>query len=208
MSAVLYFQGKEWGHLEHTLRDQVTQIDMETNSLHPALTLLSSFLATTHSIGTACFFTRSEAAVKHFLNLGQHPQQHLAVEYVNTINNILTAHPDLTLAIHHNNQATCHISFKQMHHLLLDNIKQHITDDNSSQMSLDFQKKESKASVLQEWEQCFFNSPCSSQIYDSILMNPPDGKLPMILQVTSTGYHANDQTYKHHVPRDIQSTLF
>ncbi|KAH9954747.1 hypothetical protein BJV74DRAFT_874569 [Russula compacta] len=30
----------------------------------------------------------------------------------------------------------------------------------------------------------------------------------MLLQIASSGYHTKDQPYKHHVPRDIQSTLF
>ena len=37
---------------------------------------------------------------------------------------------------------------------------------------------------------------------------PPDGKLPMVLQIASLGYHTKDQTYKHQVPWNIQLTLF
>ena len=100
-TTILYYKGKEWGHLEFTLSDQVTKRDAETGSLCPTLALLSSFLTSSHFTGSACLYSRSEAAVKQFLNLGQHLQQHFAVKYANTIHNTLTAHPNLSLSIHH-----------------------------------------------------------------------------------------------------------
>ena len=100
-AAILYYEGKEWGHLEFTLGDQVTKRDTETGSLCPALALLSSFLTSSLFTGSACLYSRSEAAVKQFLNLGQHPQQHFVVEYANTIHDTLAAHPNLSLSIHH-----------------------------------------------------------------------------------------------------------
>ena len=95
-----------------------------------------------------------------------------------------------------------------MQHLLLETIKHHLIDDNCSLKSIDYQKRELKANALQAWEQRFYNSLHSSQIYNSILTGPPDGKLPMVLQIASSGYHTKDQTYEHQVPRDIQLTLF
>lgn len=65
-----------------------------------------------------------------------------------------------------------------------------------------------KANALRAWEQRFYNSPRTSQIYNSMLTSPPDGRLPLILQIASSGYHLKGKTYEHHVPRDIQSTLF
>ena len=70
-AAVLYFRGKEWGHLEYTLGDQVTRMDAETGalSLLPALALLSNFLTSSRYAGPVRLVTRSEEAAKRFLNL-------------------------------------------------------------------------------------------------------------------------------------------
>ena len=150
--------------------------------------------------GSVHLYSRSKAAMKQFLNLGQHPQQHFAVKYANTIHDTLTAHPNLSLSIHHSKQHMTHIRFKHMQHLLLETIKHHLIDDSHSLKSIDYQKRESKANVLWAWEQQFYNYLCSSQIYNSILTGLPDGKLPMVLQITSLSYHTKDQTYKHQVP--------
>ena len=111
-AAILYYKGKEWGHLEYALGVQVTKMDAEIGSLHPALALLSSFLTSSHFTGSVRLYSRSEAAVKQFLNLGQHLQQHFVVEYANTIHNTLAAHPNLSLSIHHSKRHTTHSGFK------------------------------------------------------------------------------------------------
>jgi len=66
---------------------------------------------------------------------------------------------------------------------------------------------ELKAAVVSAWEQQYYDNPRRSQAYDSALTTPPDGRMHLILRITSTGVQAKGQVFSQRVSREIQSTL-
>ena len=135
-------------------------------------------------------------------------EQHFSIEYTHNIDNLLTTHPGLTLTIEHAKRRNPSlVGFKRARQLILETVKRP-RNNGTNLKSIKFQRAESKAAALQAWEQRFYNTPHSSQAYDSALTSPPDGRPHTILRIASTGIQSKRNKYVHHVPRDIQSTLF
>jgi hypothetical protein len=64
--------------------------------------------------------------------------------------------------------------------------------------------------AIREWEQCYYESPCQSQAYNSALTTAPDGRAHMILRIASrpsTGVQIKGQAYSYRVPCEVQSIL-
>ncbi|KAN0124265.1 hypothetical protein V8E52_001914 [Russula decolorans] len=113
----------------------------------------------------------------------------------------------LTLAIQHAKRDPTLVGFKRTQHLILEAIKRP-RNTNEDLKSIKFQRAESKIAALQAWEQRFYDTPHTSQVYDSALTSPPDGRPHTILRMASTGIRIKGEKFVHHIPRDIQSTLF
>jgi hypothetical protein len=175
--------------------------------MRPALALLSDFLTSFQYSGTVHVVAGSAEALGLFLNLGQHHTQHLAVEHAKTLDKILAAHPDLNISIQHAKRDPTLVGFKRTRHLLLEAISWPLRGRGNLK-SAKFQLANSKVKALQDWEQQFYDSPRLSQVYDSTLTSPPDGRPHAILRIASVGIRVRGQKHVHRVPRDIQSTLF
>jgi hypothetical protein len=185
-AAVLYHTGKEWGHAEHVFGNQVTRSDAEVGALQPALALLSDFLLSFQYSGPVHLITGSAEALGLFLKPGRHTTQHFSIKYLHNIDDLLTTHPGLMLAIQHAKRDPTLVGFKRTRHLILEAIKRP-RNTNEDLKSIKFQRAESKIAALQAWEQCFYDTPHTSQVYDSALTSPPDGRPHMILRMASTG---------------------
>jgi hypothetical protein len=206
-AAVLYYAGKEWGHAEHILGNQVTKTDAEVSALRPALALLSDFLLSFQYAGPVQLVTGSAEATTLFLKLKPSTTQHLSIEFSHYLDNLLSIYPGVTLTIEHAKRDPTLVGFKRARHLLLEAIKRP-GNNNYNLISIDFQRAESKAAALQAWEKRFYDTHHTSQAYDSTLTSPPDGRPHTILRIASTGIRVKGTKYVHHIPRDIQSTLF
>jgi hypothetical protein len=198
-AAVLYYTGTEWGHAELVFGDQATRSDAEVGAMRPALALLSDFLLSFRYTGPVHIVTGSTEATGLFLNFGQHTMQHFSVEYARSIDNLLTVHPELTLTIQHAKRDPTLVGFKRTRHLLLEAIKRP-RNNNKNLKSISFQRAESKVAALQAWGQRFYDTPRSSQAYDSALTSPPDGRPHTILRMASTGIRIKGNKYVHHIP--------
>jgi len=62
--------------------------------------------------GGARHHASSAEALGRFLNLGQHPTQHFAIEFAHTIDNLLTTHPDIAITIQHSKCDLALVGFK------------------------------------------------------------------------------------------------
>jgi hypothetical protein len=157
-AAVLYYEGKEWGHAEHVFGDKVTKSDAEVGAMRPALALLSDFLLSFQYTGSVHIITGSTEAIGLFLKFGNHMTQHFSIEFAQKIDTLLTNHPDLTITIQHAKRDPTLVGFKRTRHLILEAIKCP-RNNNKDLKFIQFQRVKSKAKALQAWEQQFYNTP-------------------------------------------------
>jgi hypothetical protein len=126
--------------------------------MRPTLALLSDFLLTFQYLGLTHIVTGSAEATGLFLNPGHHATQHFSIEFSHTINNLLTTHPDLKISIQHAKRDLALVGFKRARHLILEATNRPL-NNNHNLKSIQFQRAESKAAALQEWEQRFYKIP-------------------------------------------------
>ncbi len=150
--------------------------------------------------------TGSAEAIGRLLQFGQHTTQHCSVKFAHDIDNLLTTYPGLTLTIQQANRDPTLVGFKRARHLILDVIKR-TRNPTKVFKSIKFQRAESKSAALhwlQAREYRSYDTPCSSQAYDSAPTSPPDGRPHTILRMAPTGIRIKGKKYVHHVPRDVQ----
>ena len=98
------------------------------------------------------------------------------------------------------------VGFKRTCHLALEVVKKLLINEEQAPL-IHYQHTETKAVVIGAWGQCYQESSCQSQAYDSALVVPPDGRAHMVVQITSTGLKEKGHTFSHRIPCTIQSTL-
>ena len=98
------------------------------------------------------------------------------------------------------------VGFKRSRHLVLEAVKKPPLNMQRPP-SVQYQRAESKAIALKDWEQQFYENPRQSQAYNSALTTPPDGRAHLILRIASTGVKIKGQVYSQRVSRGTQSTL-
>jgi hypothetical protein len=157
--AVLYHRKSEWGHTECTLGDKKTQTDYEIEALHPALTLLGDFVKETEYKGPVQIITGSPTAPRRFLDFTQHAAQHVSLELAHKIDLVLAEHPQIHITIQYAKQNPALAGFKRTRHLALEAVKRPLTNEERPP-SIHYQRAETKAAAIEEWEKRYQESPC------------------------------------------------
>ncbi len=206
VAAVLYYARTEWGHMGSVVGEKMTQDDGEMEVLRSALLLLSDFVKEADYKGPIQLITGSATALFRFLNFSQHDAQHLSLEFAQTIDEILKAHPLISLHILFAKKSLAIAGSKRARQLAWEAVKKPL-DNNQSPPSIQYQRVESKAAAVSAWEQQYYENPRRSQAYDSALTTPPDGKAHLILRIASTGVQIKGQVFSQQVSCEIQSTL-
>ncbi|KAN0103964.1 hypothetical protein V8E52_011460 [Russula decolorans] len=127
---------------------------------------------------------------RRFLDFSQHTAQHVSLELAGKIDLLLVEHPQLYLTIQHVKQTPALAGFKRIRKLALEAVKRPLANEERPP-SIQYQRAETKAAAIQEWEQRYQESPRRSQAYDSALVTPPDGRVHMIFRIASTGLRKN-----------------
>jgi hypothetical protein len=98
-AAVLYHKGSEWGHTERILGEKLTQVDIDLETMLPALLLLGDFARETNHTGVVQLITGSPSTPHQVFNFKQHATQHVSVNLAWKTNTLFAEHPHLSLIL-------------------------------------------------------------------------------------------------------------
>ena len=114
---MLYFQGKEWDHMEWQYGEMLTKHDVDIGALCPALALLKDFITTINYEGPMLLVSATKLALPLFLDTSTHPAQFFSIEYMCSIDTLINAHHNLTLSFLWSWDDQMLVGFKRACHL-------------------------------------------------------------------------------------------
>jgi hypothetical protein len=177
-SAILYHEGKEWGHAEKVLGETTTEADTMIRALAPGLDLLASFLemhpAQTHN--PTYLLLPSDSAVGKALNASPHEEQETAIQHLNKLGKLITSYPNLNIKLLWLPKAGPFIGFKRAKQLALGAIHTTNLANVKEPHTIQSQRKATKDATIAKWTECWHQSPCTSLAYHTALTTPPDGR--------------------------------
>jgi ribonuclease HI len=209
-SAVLYHEGKEWGHMETVLGETVTDSDTMIRALKPALEMLTNFLTATppQAHKPTLIFSHASATISKSLNAAPHDEQGAAIRHLNLIGELLTLYPNANIKLLWLPGSAPFVGFKRAKQLALEAIRTADLTNIQGPQTIKSQKKTTKDAAIAKWTERWHELPRTSLAYRTALTSPPDGKPHATFQPRPPQTRGEDNGTAKPFSRLTHSTLY
>jgi hypothetical protein len=179
-SAVLYHDGREFGHTEEVFGETVTESDAMIRTLSPGLDALILFLATKPLLTQvrAVFLIPSVPALARMLDASTHDEQATSINHMERIGELLHSYPNTQVRLQWLPRKVPFVGFRRARQLAFEAIRSagpaelHPHEPYSIKKQRDTAKRE----AITTMEERYYNGPRTSFAYQTALRAPPDGK--------------------------------
>ena len=177
-SAVVYQQGRETQHKERVLGETVTDSDCHIRALHTGLDALTYFLdnLTMRRANFITISSPSKEAVNRALDMSPHQDQEESLLILRRLDTILNNYSDTNIVFLWLPRKAPFVGFRRARQLALEAIHTAIPANIIEPHTINTQKEKTKDDAIAAWAENWHQMPRSSNVYQTALTKPPDGK--------------------------------
>jgi hypothetical protein len=160
-SAVLYHEGREYGHIERTFGESVTEADALTRSFMPGLDLLTRFLINKpaqHQV-LVVFLTPSVPALNRALDASPHEEQTASIDHLTKLGELLSTYPNIEVRLQWLPRKVPFIGFRRARQLAFEAIRTADPTDQHEPQSIKKLKDTTKRAAITAWEGRYNDNP-------------------------------------------------
>ena len=216
--AVLYHEGREYGHAERNFGDSVTETDALIRSLTPGLDVLTTFLATKtpQYRSLIIFLIPSSPALNKMIDASTHEEQATSIRHLKILGELFLTYPNIEVRLQWLLRKVPFIGFRRAKQLAFETIRLADPADLRDPQSIKKQTDTVQRAAIAMWEERYYSGPRTTMAYKTALRNPPNGKahhafntkpIPKGKQKGAEPEHTREQERKAKFLRLTHSTL-
>jgi hypothetical protein len=177
-AAVLYHEGREFGHSEQVFGETMTKSDTLIRSLSPALDLLTLFLATrpAHAHTPIIILSPSALAINRSLDASPHEEQAAALCHLEKLSELLTSYPAVNIRFQWLPRKSPFVGFRRAKQLAFEAIRVADLTAIEEPHTIRQQKDHTTSEAFSIWGGRYYQAPRGGLSYETALRGPPDGK--------------------------------